>query len=207
MSQLNHTFKCDDCMVITIPLGSQKEAQDGQLMPESFQCVFKDAYKVFLYRGKPRSLGAAQAAAGVFICGLSVLQEFPNYGLLFYALSSILFLISGALSYASACSPNICMAKLSFFLNTFSVFWSVAAIPLSLHYFTFSKVDVKVANGIRSLIVALLVGEMAISSVLIYWQSKAVCRQQYNTLPVVILRQENKMEPDKPPVPQRLKRV
>lgn len=53
---MKYTFKSDDCMIITIPLGSLRDAQEGQLMPEKFHCVFKDAYKVFL-KGQPKALG------------------------------------------------------------------------------------------------------------------------------------------------------
>ncbi len=43
-------------MVISIPLGSLRNMRDGQLMPDKFTCVFKDAYKVFL-KGRPKELG------------------------------------------------------------------------------------------------------------------------------------------------------
>lgn len=43
-------------MVITIPLGKLRNVGEGQLMPEKFTCVFKDAYKVFL-KGRPKELG------------------------------------------------------------------------------------------------------------------------------------------------------
>lgn len=54
--QMRYTFKPDDCMVISIPLGSIRNMREGQLMPEKFTCVFKDSYKVFL-RGRPKELG------------------------------------------------------------------------------------------------------------------------------------------------------
>ncbi len=53
---MRYTFKPDDCMVISIPLGSLRSTSDGQLMPEKFTCIFKDAYKVFL-KGRPKELG------------------------------------------------------------------------------------------------------------------------------------------------------
>lgn len=54
--EMRYTFKPDDCMVITIPLGNLRNTGDGHLMPEKFTCVFKDAYKVFL-KGRPKELG------------------------------------------------------------------------------------------------------------------------------------------------------
>uniref|UniRef100_A0A672MMK3 Si:ch211-269k10.5 n=1 Tax=Sinocyclocheilus grahami TaxID=75366 RepID=A0A672MMK3_SINGR len=53
---MRYTFKPDDCMVINIPLGNLRNVRDGQLMPEKFTCIFKDAYKVFL-KGRPKELG------------------------------------------------------------------------------------------------------------------------------------------------------
>lgn len=46
-------------MIITIPIGSLKDAGDGQLMPEKFHCVFRDSYKVFVNKGKPKPLGVS----------------------------------------------------------------------------------------------------------------------------------------------------
>lgn len=57
---MKYTFQSDECMVITIPLGSLRDAQEGQLMPEKFHCVFKDVYKVFL-KGQPKALGVRMA--------------------------------------------------------------------------------------------------------------------------------------------------
>ena len=53
---MRFTFRSDDHMVITIPLGSLRAIREGQLMPDRFNCVFKDVYKVFL-RGEPKALG------------------------------------------------------------------------------------------------------------------------------------------------------
>lgn len=58
--EMRYTFKPDDCMVISIPLGNLKNMRDGQLMPEKFTCIFKDAYKVFL-KGRPKELGVRTA--------------------------------------------------------------------------------------------------------------------------------------------------
>ena len=54
--KMKDTFYSDEHMIIIIPLGSLKDAQEGQLMPENFHCVFKDVYKVFL-KGQPKALG------------------------------------------------------------------------------------------------------------------------------------------------------
>lgn len=50
---------CNESMIITIPIGSLKDAGDGQLMPEKFHCVFRDSYKVFVIKGKPKPLGVS----------------------------------------------------------------------------------------------------------------------------------------------------
>lgn len=46
-------------MIITIPIGSLKNAREGQLMPEKFHCVFRDTYKIFVIKGKPKPLGVS----------------------------------------------------------------------------------------------------------------------------------------------------
>lgn len=56
---MKKTFTCNESMIITIPIGSLKDAGDGQLMPEKFHCVFRDSYKVFVIRGKPKPLGVS----------------------------------------------------------------------------------------------------------------------------------------------------
>uniref|UniRef100_A0A3B4GFU2 Uncharacterized protein n=1 Tax=Pundamilia nyererei TaxID=303518 RepID=A0A3B4GFU2_9CICH len=71
---------------------------------------------------------------------------------LLYTLPSILFVVCGMLSFAAGKFPNMHVTKLSFSLNIISFFWSVAAFSLALAIF------------------------------LIYWLSKAVCREHFNTL-------------------------
>uniref|UniRef100_A0A8C1SCW9 Si:ch211-269k10.5 n=1 Tax=Cyprinus carpio TaxID=7962 RepID=A0A8C1SCW9_CYPCA len=127
---MRYTFKPDDCMVISIPLGNLKNVRDGQLMPEKFTCIFKDAYKVFL-KGRPKELGAAQLCIGVFvICigSLITLEYGPSH--LVYTLPSALFIASGILTFAAGNSPVMPVVKLSFVFNIISLFWSITAIVL-----------------------------------------------------------------------------
>uniref|UniRef100_A0A4W6DMN0 Uncharacterized protein n=1 Tax=Lates calcarifer TaxID=8187 RepID=A0A4W6DMN0_LATCA len=137
---MKKSFECNESMIITIPIGNLREAGAGQLMPEKFHCVFKDSYKVFANKGKPKPLGVSRSWV-------------------WYQ-----FVVTGLLSYAAGKAPNMCVAKLSFSLNIISFFWSVAAFSMSL----LSEI--------------LLVVENLIALFLIYWLSKAICRQQFNTL-------------------------
>ncbi|XP_071252035.1 membrane-spanning 4-domains subfamily A member 4D [Salvelinus alpinus] len=189
---MKYTFQSDECMVITIPLGSLRDAQEGQLMPEKFHCVFKDVYKVFL-KGQPKALGAAQLIAGVLvlILGLLLVQHRPL--VLIYTMPSVLFVAAGMLTYAAGHSPNMCVAKLSFSLNIVSCFWTLAAVGLctvDVFSFRFQGVHQEVFSGIKWMIVVLLVIELVVAMVVIYWESKAVCRQHFNILPMVTLKQD-----------------
>ncbi|KAM9404297.1 membrane-spanning 4-domains subfamily A member 15-like isoform 1-T1 [Salvelinus alpinus] len=183
---MKYTFQSDECMVITIPLGSLRDAQEGQLMPEKFHCVFKDVYKVFL-KGQPKALGAAQLIAGVLILGLLLVQ--PRSLVLIYTISSVLFVVAGMLTYAAGHSPNMCVAKLSFSLNIVSCFWTLAAVALCIS-FGFQGEHQEVFHGTSGMIVVLLVIELVVAMVVIYWESKAVCRQHFNILPMVTLKQD-----------------
>uniref|UniRef100_A0A671W552 Uncharacterized protein n=1 Tax=Sparus aurata TaxID=8175 RepID=A0A671W552_SPAAU len=71
--------------------------------------------------------------------------------------------------------------KLSFSLNIVSLFWSLAAVCMC-------GVDL-LSEGIRGLILTLLIVEKLMAVFLIYWLSKAVCRQRFNTLPIILLKQ------------------
>ncbi|XP_029602457.1 membrane-spanning 4-domains subfamily A member 4D [Salmo trutta] len=188
---MKYTFQSDECMVITIPLGSLRDAQEGQLMPEKFHCVFKDVYKVFL-KGQPKALGTAQLIAGVLVLILGLLLVQHSAIVLIYTMPSVLFVAAGMLTYAAGHSPDMCVAKLSFTLNIVSCFWTVAAVVLC-------TVDVshgfygdhqQVFSGIKWMIVVLLVIELVVAMVVIYWESKAVCRQHFNILPMVTLKQD-----------------
>ncbi|XP_041726742.1 membrane-spanning 4-domains subfamily A member 4D [Coregonus clupeaformis] len=188
---MKYTFQSDECMVITIPLGSLRDAQEGQLMPETFHCVFKDVYKVFL-KGQPKALGAAQLIAGVLvlILGLLLVQHSPF--VLFYTMPSVLYVAAGMLTYAAGHSPNMCVVKLSFSLNIISCFWTMAAVVLcTRHVYYDSPGDHPEAfDGIKWIVAVLLVIELVVAMVVIYWESKAVCRQHFNILPIVTLKQE-----------------
>ncbi|KAM4568123.1 uncharacterized protein V3H82_012361 [Fundulus diaphanus] len=132
--RMRKTFACDDSMIITIPIGSLKTIQEGQLMPENFHCVFRDNYKVFAVRGKPKPLGAAQAIAGVFIVALGMISQ-ERSALTTCIASSVLFLISGMLSYAAGKCPNMHVTKLSFSLNIVSFFGSLVAFSYCITIF------------------------------------------------------------------------
>ena len=60
---MKKTFVCDDSMIITIPIGGLRDAREGQLMPEKFQCVYRDHYKVFAVKGKPKPLGVSSVVS------------------------------------------------------------------------------------------------------------------------------------------------
>ncbi|XP_062322778.1 uncharacterized protein LOC134024236 [Osmerus eperlanus] len=183
---MKDTFHSDEHMLIIIPLGSLKDAQEGQLMPENFHCVFKDVYKVFL-KGQPKALGMAQFIAGVLIQILGVLIG-KSHDLL-YTVPSVLFFLSGMLTYVAGQSPNMCVTKLSFSVNITSFFWSIAAFTLcALNVYSATN-RIAVEQGIQIIIAALLIIEMFVAMVLIYWESKAVCRQHFNILPVLTLKQ------------------
>uniref|UniRef100_UPI0037E998AA membrane-spanning 4-domains subfamily A member 4D-like n=1 Tax=Semicossyphus pulcher TaxID=241346 RepID=UPI0037E998AA len=128
---MKKTFVCDETMIVTIPIGSLRDGNDGQLMPEKFHCVYEDYYKVFAIEGRPKPLGAAQALAGVFILTLGLIfgQTHPfTFMISLFTLPSVVFVVSGMLSYAAGRSPNMHVTKLSFALNIISFFWAVAAV-------------------------------------------------------------------------------
>lgn len=185
---MRKTFVCDEAMIITIPIGNLRDVRDGQLMPEKFHCVFKDSYKVFVIKGKPKPLGAAQAVAGVFLFTLGLV--FSDEVIKLYTLPSVVFVVSGLLSFAAGKYPNMSVSKLSFSLNIISLFWSVVAISLCVIWFhNHNQSNTKMTEGIRGLIIGLLAVENLITLFLIYWLSKAVCRRHYNTLPTILLKQ------------------
>lgn len=179
------TFLCDETMVITIPIGSLKDISGNQNVPEKFHCVYRDFYKVFVINGKPKPLGAAQAITGVFIVALAVINIFSKYSMDVFNLISLLFVVSGLLSFASGQSPNMQVTKLSFSLNIISFLWSLAAVVFNV--ITFDS-GTQLLIGVRILIMVLLVIESFMTLFLIYWLSKAVCRQHFNTLPVILLK-------------------
>ncbi|XP_064203723.1 membrane-spanning 4-domains subfamily A member 15 [Anguilla rostrata] len=183
-ADMANTFKSDDHMVITIPLSSINKGQEGKLLPENFHCVFKDVYKVFL-KGNPKALGTAQLIAGLLIISLGLLV--PDTFL--YTLPSVLFIISGLLSYAAGHSPNMSLTKLSFSLNIISLFWATAALVICLYKLTSQRWS-ETENGIQGTTAVLIALELVVALILIYWESKAVCRDHYNILPVINLKHE-----------------
>ncbi|XP_024123318.1 uncharacterized protein LOC112143512 isoform X1 [Oryzias melastigma] len=209
---MKNTFVCDESMIITIPVGSIQELQDGQLMPEQFYCVFNDHFKVLVIKGKAQPLGAAQAIFGLLLSALALVV----YGDVFwlFTIPSIVFVICGGLSFAAGKYPNMTVAKLSFSLNILSLFWSFTAfvmnliivIPPSLYtvyppnreypdYWEYPLYrrypPVWEVRQIIILILSLLVVEFFICIFLIYWLSKAICRQHFNTLPTIVLKPGN----------------
>uniref|UniRef100_A0A8C1C4P3 Si:ch211-269k10.5 n=2 Tax=Cyprinus carpio TaxID=7962 RepID=A0A8C1C4P3_CYPCA len=196
---MRYTFKPDDCMVISIPLGNLRNTEDGQLMPEKFTCVFKDAYKVFL-KGRPKELGAVQLSIGVFIIciGSLITLEYDTSHLV-YTLPSALFIASGILTFAAGNSPFMPVVKLSFIFNIISLFWSIAAIVLCSflgegHWGLNNRPDYNTGRnmfvGLKVVIGVLCGLELILALILIFWESKAVCRSHFNTLPLITIKQE-----------------
>ncbi|XP_026083643.1 membrane-spanning 4-domains subfamily A member 4A-like [Carassius auratus] len=196
---MRYTFKPDDCMVISIPLGNLRNVRDGQLMPEKFTCVFKDAYKVFL-RGRPKELGAAQLSIGVFVICIGSLIAL-EYGAshLVYTLPSALFIASGILTFAAGYFPIMPVVKLSFAFNIICLFWSITATVLcpileeghpGLPNSPDASGKIKVFWGLKVVICVLCGFELILALILIYWESKAVCRAHFNTLPLITIKQD-----------------
>ncbi|XP_064163648.1 pleckstrin homology domain-containing family G member 4B-like [Anguilla rostrata] len=119
----------------------------------------------------------AQLIAGLLIISLGLLV--PDTFL--YTLPSVLFIISGLLSYAAGHSPNISLTKLSFSLNIISLFWATAALVICLYKLT-SPPWSETENGIQGMTAVLIALELVVALILIYWESKAVCRDHFNIL-------------------------
>uniref|UniRef100_A0A665VC26 Uncharacterized protein n=1 Tax=Echeneis naucrates TaxID=173247 RepID=A0A665VC26_ECHNA len=182
---MKKTFVCNESMIITIPIGNLRNAERGEVMPQTFHCVFKDSYKLYVVNGRPKPLGAAQAITGVFLCVLGlILKDF--FG--FITIPSVLFVISGMVTYASGQSPNMHVAKLSFSLNIVCFFWSIVAFSSSVFHCIRDNID-GMQQGITGLTMSLHFVENVLSLFLIYWLSKAICRQHFNTLPIILLKQ------------------
>ncbi|XP_024122825.1 uncharacterized protein LOC112143230 isoform X1 [Oryzias melastigma] len=204
---MKNTFVCDESMIITIPVGSIQELQDGQLMPEQFYCVFNDHFKVLVIKGKAQPLGAAQAIFGLLLSALALVV----YESLIWIVTipNIMFVICGGLSFAAGKCPNMTVAKLSFSLNILGLFWSFTGFVINLiilieappdvldysPYWEYSRYrqysPVLEVRQITTLILSLLVVEFFICIFLIYWLSKAICRQHFNTLPTIVLKPGN----------------
>ncbi|MCI4391173.1 hypothetical protein PGIGA_G00131050 [Pangasianodon gigas] len=191
---MRYTFKPDDCMVITIPLGSIRNAREGQLMPDKFTCRFKDTYKVF-QRGHPKALGAAQIITAVFILCLggiiiSWLGRAPAADIIpIYVVPSILYILCGSLAITAGHTPLMPMMKASFIFNIIGLCLAVITITLCVADTVPYRTDnVRVGLGV---VIAVLYGfEFLLSAILIYWESKAVCRAHFNSLPMITLKQD-----------------
>ncbi|MFT7805416.1 membrane-spanning 4-domains subfamily A member 4D-like [Arapaima gigas] len=179
------TFKCDDCIVITIPL-KRRHGGAQQLLPDRFHCVFKDAYKVFL-KGQPKTLGTLQIVVGLLLVALGLLrmQDFPV--VIIYTLPSFLFVVCGLVTYAAGQLPNVCVMKFSFSLNIISFFWALAVLVVYSIYAQQYKQSsgAEMAVGIDVMIALHLCIEMVAAVLLIYWESKAICRNHFNILPLI----------------------
>ncbi|KAK9961491.1 hypothetical protein ABG768_009276 [Culter alburnus] len=187
---MRYTFKPDDCMVISIPLGSIRNMREGQLMPEKFTCVFKDSYKVFL-RGRPKELGAAQLCIGAFVICLGSLVALEDHARhLVYTLPCALFIASGILTFAAGKSPIMPVVKLSFIFNIISLFWSIAAIVLCSVMSIGPIPPLNIFAGLKVVICVLCGFELILALVLIFWESKAICRPHFNTLPLITIKQD-----------------
>ncbi|KAI3360985.1 hypothetical protein L3Q82_013182 [Scortum barcoo] len=181
---MKKTFACDESMIITIPIGTLRDAREGRLMPEKFQCVYRDFYKIFVIRGKPKPLGAAQAIAGVFLVTLGLIFHHSPLEMIM-TFPSVVFVVSGILSFAAGQFPNMHVTKLSFSLNIVSLFWSIGAVCVCgiwMRSPVFHPNRTELHVGIAGLILTLLTVETLIALFLIYWLSKAVCREHFNSL-------------------------
>ncbi|XP_072769114.1 uncharacterized protein [Nerophis lumbriciformis] len=188
---MKETFVSDDSMVFIIPIGSDTEGY-GHVMPREFQCVFQDTFKTFAHRGFPKPLAAAQCLIGVSVVSLGVMFYLTQS--MFHIFPSIVFVLSGMLSYAAGHAPNMRVMKLSFCLNIISFLWSVVAtclLVIDILYDRRTYDDVKLHVAVGVMILSLLVAESCTALFLIYWQSRAVCRQHFNTLPIIQLTHED----------------
>ncbi|XP_061919005.1 uncharacterized protein LOC133660008 isoform X2 [Entelurus aequoreus] len=187
---MKETFVSDASMIFTIPIGSDTEGC-GHVMPREFQCVFQDTFKVFANRGFPKPLAAAQCLIGVSVVSLGVMFYLTQS--MFHIFPSIVFVLSGMLSYAAGHAPDMRVMKLSFFLNIISFLWSVVATCLLVIDILYNRIydDVQLHVAVGAMILSLLVAESFTALFLIYWQSKAVCRQHLNTLPIIQLTHED----------------
>ncbi|MCJ8745412.1 hypothetical protein PDJAM_G00129840 [Pangasius djambal] len=187
---MRYTFKPDDCMVITIPLGSIRNAREGQLMPDKFTCRFKDTYKVF-QRGHPKALGAAQIITAVFILCLGgiIISWLGSVPAAIYIVPSILYILCGSLAIAAGHTPLMPMMKASFIFNIIGLCLAVITITLfMINAVSYWRNNVHVGLGV---VIAVLYGfEFLLSAILIHWESKAMCRAHFNSLPMITLKQD-----------------
>ncbi|KAM9806105.1 uncharacterized protein ACBT44_013607 [Syngnathus typhle] len=190
---MRKTFVSDDSMIINIYIRKNSEGR-GHVMPREFKCVFRDSFKVFAYNGFPKPLGAAQCLAGVMFFSLGLIYRPMLHADIFIILPSISFVLCGMLTYAAGSVPNMRVTKVSFCLNVISFLESAVLLCLCLFDLALNWRDVehesKLQMGIGVTASVLLLVESLIALFLIYWESKAVCRQYFNSLPIIQLRQE-----------------
>ncbi|XP_037130524.1 uncharacterized protein LOC119136273 [Syngnathus acus] len=190
---MRKTFVSDDSMIINISIRKDSGGR-GHVMPREFKCVFRDSFKVFAYNGFPKPLGAAQCLAGVTFLSLGLIFRPTLQADIFILLPSISFVLCGMLTYAAGSVPNMRVTKLSFCLNVISFLESTVLLCLCLLDLTLNWGDAehesKLQMGIGVTASVLLLVESLIALFLIYWESKAVCRQYFNALPIIQLRQE-----------------
>ncbi|XP_047664460.1 uncharacterized protein LOC113634374 isoform X3 [Tachysurus fulvidraco] len=160
---MRYTFKPDDCMVITIPLTSVRNAAEGQLMPDKFSCRFKDTYKVY-QRGWPKALG---------------------------------FFVSGSLAIAAAQTPLMPLMKVSFVFNIISLCLGISlaifvCVDISITHFHGPPefIQDRIEMGLIWIFLVLFLFEFLLSVILIHWESKALCRTHFNSLPMITLKQD-----------------
>ncbi|GAA6068366.1 uncharacterized protein LOC113634374 isoform X1 [Tachysurus ichikawai] len=195
---MRYTFKPDDCMVITIPLTSVRNAAEGQLMPDKFSCRFKDNYKVY-QRGWPKALGVAQIATAVFVLCLEGMKtSFNDYSffLFLFTILNILFIVSGSLAIAAAQTPLMPLMKVSFVFNIISLCLAIImailmCVAISVEYPRFNgSPENGIDNGLTWILLVLFLFEFLLSVILIHWESKALCRTHFNSLPMITLKQD-----------------
>uniref|UniRef100_A0A3B3CR91 Uncharacterized protein n=1 Tax=Oryzias melastigma TaxID=30732 RepID=A0A3B3CR91_ORYME len=147
---MKNTFVCDESMIITIPVGSIQELQDGQLMPEQFYCVFNDHFKVLVIKGKAQPLGVSSTVTT---------EEMAS-------------------QTDKLCFFYVIMWK----HKTFSKFTKMSLTRFVINLIILIEAPPDEVRQITTLILSLLVVEFFICIFLIYWLSKAICRQHFNTL-------------------------
>ncbi|XP_077455622.1 uncharacterized protein LOC144073560 isoform X2 [Stigmatopora argus] len=186
-------FVCDDSMVINISIGKDSEGL-GPMLPKEFNCVFRDSFKVFVSNGHPKPFGAAQFLAGVLIVILILFYPlnifYHLYDKLLFILPNILFLLGGILTYAAGHIRNIRVTKVSLCLNMSSFLWSTLGLCFTILSHNQSS-ESKLQKGMQVTITCLFAAESLMALFLIVWQSKAVCRQHFNTLPLIQLKLED----------------
>uniref|UniRef100_A0A3B1KCM9 Si:ch211-269k10.5 n=1 Tax=Astyanax mexicanus TaxID=7994 RepID=A0A3B1KCM9_ASTMX len=85
---------------------------------------------------------------------------------------SLGFIGCGILTYAAGHSPLMPVMKMSFIFNIIGLFWAIAALAICpLMYI-----------GLKGVLVVLHALQFILAAVMIFWESKAVCRTHFNTL-------------------------